>query len=544
MVEPAIPENSSFEDAAVRCVRLLQDANAPPTVLLNSPENSTLASGLTMMINTARYIENTVRASTNLGNLTLMICAKVDRGDGAAGPANADMPEDSVVLHWGQNEAKRGIVRQMLPPPPQTVQHQHQHRPMPVRQARQPNFDLRSDDSENPDEEQDDKVDDTGVDGPHVMPNGNLGEEISIHPAVAAKCLSLLLDGMGYSSHRTLWEEQNYSKLCRGLLSDPVRQVFNAEKQKRYGGAKRAARMKYDDLPPPHLRGKEVMLPIVRLAKNESDQNYEVMESKKVRLRIAKPLKNRKEVSFGLLCVMLQYSGQNGVCASVLKRYADEGLSSLGCLRKKQASSSSAADCGGPTHCTSLDSVRESCRFFYHDSGVSACVGAGTVDPLCVYLRGECVPPGSYVVRFKTVEVIPRLQHILHEIGKTPVMWKRTDIERIILLGHRGDDIGTAILADGCVMPPITSGPDGRQPRAITMDVSHAVIVCDVQLHGEASSYPYPYSQWYNVASLKRFKFLHFKDNAPPGTLNHHTLENALSLLWHGDRVRRQGPGR
>lgn len=532
MVEPAVPENSpAYEDAAVRCVRLLQDGSAPPNAFLTSPENSTLASGLTMMVNTARYIENTVRASTSLGNLTLMICAKVDRGDTGAGPASADMPEDSVVLHWGQSEAKRGMNRQVLAPSP--------GRPPNVRQTRNNNFELRSDESQDADEEGDDKVDEGAVESPPVMPNGSLADELSIHPAVAAKCLSLLLDGMGYSSHRSPWEEQNYSKLCRGLLSDPVRQVFNAEKQKRYSGAKRAARMKYDDLPPAHLRGKDVILPIVRLAKNESDQNYEVLESKRVRLRIAKPLKNRKEVSFGLLCVMLQYSGASGVCGTVLKRYAIEGLSSLGCVRKKQASSSATRDCGGPVECLSLQSVRESCRFFFQDSGGSSFVGTGSVDPLCVYLKGEGVPPCSYVVRFKTVEVVPRLQHILAECSKMPVVWKRSNIERVTLLGHRGDEIGTAILADEENIAPIASGPDGRQPRAITMDVAHAVIVCDVHLHGDGGC-SYPYSQWYNVASLKRFKFLHFRDNAPPGTLNEHSLENALALLWHGDRIRRR----
>eukprot|EP00177_Eucheuma_denticulatum_P006499 GFKZ01011832.1.p1 GENE.GFKZ01011832.1~~GFKZ01011832.1.p1 ORF type:complete len:406 (-),score=58.31 GFKZ01011832.1:455-1600(-) len=375
---------------------------------------------------------------------------------------------------------------------------------------------------------------------PHPVP---LGEELSVHPDIAAKCLSLLLDGMGHSSHRTSWEDQSYTKLCRGLLSDPVRQVFNAEKQKRYGTTKRGSRMKYDDLPPTNLRGKDVTLPIVRLAKKGPNQHYEVIETKRVRLRISKPLKNRKEVSFALLCVLLQATGPGGVCEAVLRRYASEGLSTLGCLRKKESSAAASADCGGPNACTAHENVKAMVRFFHTEGNQAIYVGAGSVDPLCVYLRGEVVPMNSYVVRFKSVENEARLQHVLGECGKMPVLWRRSDIERVVLLGHHGEEIGTAILVDDEVVSPLQAAVERRPVRtAVAMDVTSAVVICDLQLVTGMDRCPYPFAQWYAVSSLKRFKFLHFTSKTPPGELSQATLAGTIAMLWHKDRVRRMGP--
>lgn len=527
MVEPNFPDN--YDDAAVRCVRLLQEGHVAPGALFTSSENAALASGLTMMITTARYIENTVRASGNLGNVSLMICAKIDRPDMSG--TGLEPVEDSVVLHWGQ----KGNVRNMQGPILAGNE-----RMAAVRQSRQSNFDLRSDDSDNAMDETEAR----GATASVPMPphNVNLGEELTVHPAIAAKCLSLLLDGMGHSSHRTSWEEQSYAKLCRGLLSDPVRQVFNAEKQKRFGNEKRGARMKYDDLPPFHLRGKDVTLPIVRLAKKGINQNYEVIETKRVRLRISKPLKNRKEVSFALLCVLLQSTGPQSVCDTVLKQYASEGLTSIGCLRKKESSAAATADCGGPTACSAHDNVKPIVRFFCMDTGPATYVGVGAVDPLCVYLRGEVVPPNSYVVRFKSVESVPRLHGILTECHKMPVLWRRSDIERVMLLGHHGEEIGSAILVDDEVVSPLQAAAERRPPRTIAMDVTNAIVICDLQLHGGVDRCPYPYTQWYNVSSLKRFKFLHFTNRQPPSILNPSSLSNAMALLWHKDRVRKVGP--
>ena len=183
----------------------------------------------------------------------------------------------------------------------------------------------------------------------------------------------------------------------------------------------------------------------------------------KVSLNIRKPDRNKKSQNFAILCILSQHIGGNGACASVLRQYAEEGLSSKGYCRRMKFSAGPNSNCGGFEDCKYLS--RKLCTFFDEKRKK---VGMGTVDPLERELNGRKLREGELVVRFGFVDKEKSKNESIsgRQISQSPVIpadllgmihndrraiWKRSLMSRITLRADYGAKVATPILFEDAI---------------------------------------------------------------------------------------------
>lgn len=405
---------------------------------------------------------------------------------------------------------------------------------------------------------------------------------------IAARCISLIRDGVGVTTHLWPAPEYSFNELSSREVMTCVSRLMETETEKQSVERSRRATFPRDpDLPTEKLTpskedyryrklipsflqcGAFVELPIIRLSRKGRKNGYRVSDRKKVRLIIKKPSRNGKETNFALLCVLMAVNGERSTVYDMLYKMSDVGLSAKGCFildrftGKKDyegrncgkydmsskhnvpsLSNRTRTRCGGPVSC--VVEPYETTKFLVRGTEGCEWVGVGAVMPHVGWLRGAVILEKSYVVRFSRVfQGSTETRFPVKSWMSGLVVWNREDIERVDLIAESGV-VGTAILSDASVVhsKDTSYGLKNGRPGSMFSEeqkahLREAVVVCDIQLSEsvQANGVKYPYAEWYQGNVLEAFGKQHFSSEFVPRKLTGDTLSNITELLWSSSKI-------
>lgn len=552
--------NPCYPPQAVQCVRLLQKTDESSANLFTDSTNSTVAASLTMLIQTASYIEDIVHCSPHLEDVQLVVIARrkqLSVRDADGGPSQVVL-WNSAMNARSANEGRPSVA---------TSNH--------VQQApldEQTSFDAyRPATLETPDGE-----------GPSLSLSGDVpraprvGRCYTVPIDVAMTCMSLLLQGSGFATHRTHVETMAFAKLSSRLMAEPIRRVF----KERFGsaaisettqseepvnhaqvpttGSTTPRRNSYRELlPEPFRESVRVILPILDV---RSPNKVIKMFERDLVLNVGKPDRMRKDHSYSMLCLMLAHAPKDGACARVLKKYAQEGLGAAGCRRRTEFSTATISQCGGPTRCRVR--LRPLCRLKITVGEHVEYVGAGRINVLQRDIGGEPIAENSILVHFASTDeaaidrACEKAQAIGLDLSTTldtlraiepggAIEWPLSGVSRVTLLNDLSKVVGTAILVDDRVMSELKEETPRKRTRGeevesstvenLENEVGNYVIVCDVRLGDNETNQgcAYRYRDCYAMRQFKILKWVHFDEGEPPRTLRNAQKLLVRSLLWH-----------
>ncbi len=169
--------------------------------------------------------------------------------------------------------------------------------------------------------------------------------------SIVAKCLSLLLDASGITSHPGSRLDRTLTNVPAPVLLIAIRNTMNAYRDEHKVTAKG---IKCSSLLPKELRDQRVKFPLLQLRAGE--KGYRTLkDDHTVRLVIRKPDRNKKDLHFALFCVLSQVD-LGGFCETELEKMAKNGFESDGC------SFQPGNNCGGPEFCTEQEK-EPACKF-------------------------------------------------------------------------------------------------------------------------------------------------------------------------------------
>ena len=586
-------EQTSFLTPAVKCVESLQTNASARSQLFEDPRNVALASAISMIAYTAQFVEHAVQTNNNLHDIGIFVVCRALKHKGPESTKNptfilwnslselrqtgrsSSEPRSSHLD--GQNQNLRFMdlrAPPQIPPPrlsdptqnsqlsqiptenelrrPQTGQTlPGQSRITPV--SRQ--SDLEKLEPGNPQAAQ-----------PQPGQQQTSPEEssYSVPIPVAAKCLELLLDGSGFSTHRHIFQNRSYTELGTKPLVDALKEVFKAEREERNSrrnpsipSTKTASKedMIYSDLLPDNFRsaieGETIIVSVPEVFLEETGK-VTVPNYMKVSMNIRKPDRNKKDQNFAVLCTLLDHTGPEGICGKTLREYARKGFTIEGCKRRKRYSISTKSTCSG-SHLSCRDN-RALCSFFISDD--TDAVGKGTVDPYATDINGEKITDENILVRFAKVKEISKItfptglteeeKGLRHRswVDGVSAIWAKSHIQRIKLLGEYGKPIGTAIFVQRILANDAHESIVRRfrkvSGRKSTLDASNAIVVCDVVLTEPFDKQPvlYPFMEWYNLSCFNNLQEVHFGTKKAPKTLTKAVVSAARALLWSKNHFR------
>lgn len=174
--------------------------------------------------------------------------------------------------------------------------------------------------------------------------------------------------------------------------------------------------------------------------------------------------------------------------------------------------------------------------------GRSEVVSHGHVIGQVTHLKGGIIPFTHLLVSFKeSVNVslqncAPQKISTLAHKDKTPLVWYKTGVSRISLVGPFYDSLGSTILVDDqpSSEPLKQSVPSmKRSSENKQLYIDRADVICDIKLHGSCnlSSIPYACQHWYSIPALRHLKSPHFKTRSVPRTLKG-LSEVAVEAFW------------
>lgn len=344
-----------------------------------------------------------------------------------------------------------------------------------------------------------------------------------------------------------------------------------------YGGtAAGKQQLLYTSLIPDELREKTVSVPLARFRRSCYQQkqvlkvsNFEVYANADAFMNIRKPDRNSKIQNFSILCINLQIFGKEGIAGKALLNFARKGLLYAESCRlwkqhtkaarvrgdyvlagelvgmgtssiRRETQRTYVSACGGPLHCEWK--ARSTCSFISRANGETEVLGEGTVHPRITYLMGGRVPPDCFVVRFAQMAPNVGTAHsdALKNCDSQVVLWKRDCVKRVCVKGPYSASIGTAVLVSKKPWERDQLAQSRGRKRKRTgaaaessTQISRAVVLCDIRLNGAGVEVmPYPYAEWYDLASVKPLIPLHFANKIVPSSLKDTTREEVTEILW------------
>ncbi len=165
------------------------------------------------------------------------------------------------------------------------------------------------------------------------------------------KCLSLLVDAAGITSHPSSCPHNTLAHVSAPILRDAVRSMMHYYKAEN----KLSKDVKYSSLLPIELRDLQVRYKPLLLTKNS--EGFVAFNSEEMQvLTVKKPDRNKKELHFAMFSCLLQVDPE-GICGKTLSSLARKGPGKEGCSRKP------GIPCGGPANCRENPADRV-CDFF------------------------------------------------------------------------------------------------------------------------------------------------------------------------------------
>lgn len=177
-----------------------------------------------------------------------------------------------------------------------------------------------------------------------------------------------------------------------------------------------------------------------------------------------------------------------------------------------------------------LQRARISCTFQMEIGKVTKTVGCGRVISQISYLRGGRIPSIHVLVSFTEFievehsECFPAQVTTLNQRSSTPILWDKSGVSRVSLIGPLGDCVGSAILVDE--HPNHDSIKSGIAAKKLLssegqLDIDCAAVICGININEANATFSIPYlcQQWYSAEGLEHLRSLHFKTKIVPETL-------------------------
>ncbi len=181
---------------------------------------------------------------------------------------------------------------------------------------------------------------------------GKPGRIVQIEDNASAKCLSLLLDASGITSHPSCYLYRSLRHVLAPILRTTLREMMKQFKTEVGESAKDA---KYSSLLQKKVRDRPASFSALTLIRTDSG-GYVSGPQVTTTLTVKKPDRNKKEVHFAMFAVLLQVDPY-GICSQQLHLLAERRLRLSGCSLKPGSS------CGGPFKCHEMR-ARPKSNFF------------------------------------------------------------------------------------------------------------------------------------------------------------------------------------
>ena len=569
-----------YAEAAMECVKWISGKEMEEDAEL-SKHGATIAAALTSIIHSANFIEQVAKDSDTFGKVSVLVCVRGWRPH----CLGLGVSVRNFTL-WGPPS----IDTQEIPRSTRLLRNETQVQSNGMNDCRESSAEM-----------QDRRLTSvlnaipscpaqTSIHGPS---NIHLDQTYSVPIQVSRQCLSLLLDGSGITAHSMATRDSGYVDVSSRELELLVHELHKKETERLRRAhtlrdpqavamdldadgtnedsneevIKDGKGLKYSSLVPDHLQDKTVALPILQV--NRVRPTTADYVTKQVTMSLRKPDRNTKDRNFALLTIHLHHFRYNGSAGRILSKFSSAGLmhdtackvwgrfskSKDGKTRTHQESAvatTSGTFCGGPESCAlSPSSV---CTFYYHREGVKVEAGKGMVYPRCALYKGGLIAPHCVLARFAEVNPLALREpssseassmSSIEDMMNSTVLWKIKDVSRVSLIGKYRDSIGTAVLVNKNPLKEIEIPGNGRRRSKSarssrpSMDLSRAVVVCDIQLHTALyiSSSPYPYSEWYSISTLKSLVRLHFSNRNVPSTLKDLVCKEVREVLWDSAKI-------
>lgn len=290
----------------------------------------------------------------------------------------------------------------------------------------------------------------------------------------------------------------------------------NLKEKKVYG-------VRYTSLIPSLLRRKYITYPKISLLRGIDRKSWVISGIEKIKLELLKSDRNNKEVTFGVIALLLHCDVI--MTSSVLRGVAQAGLETSGCALWRH--------CDGEKHCT--DKLQASVSIYHVTSSQPVKIGSGMVDPFTTFLMGQELDKTSIVLQFARLDSPETSFNGLErqELLSRPVIWERSSIGRITILGPLDEHWGDAILVskDANVMKHFIH-QDGNGH----LHYKHALLLCDLQVSDLYSNQIYPYSIWYGNNFAKKIRRINFCDDTVPITLGDIPGKTS-AFFWHSEQI-------
>ena len=134
--------------------------------------------------------------------------------------------------------------------------------------------------------------------------------EISLPGTLVARCLSFFLDGVGRMRHPSHLRPRGMEATNGRMLNLALRRIFSLKMAKAKEERRRISGVRYMSLIPSGLHSRNITYPRIYLQRSSGSRSWYSSGIERIKLEISKFDRNRKEVTFGVICILLNYDPQ------------------------------------------------------------------------------------------------------------------------------------------------------------------------------------------------------------------------------------------
>ncbi len=234
---------------------------------------------LTLIVQTASYVERIVRGDGQVGSLKLALYARVNSSK------TSGQNESEIQALWGPV---------LKPAAPENDKTTTVHKPLETNRCNVQNAEIDIARAEVVPQKSKDAATNSKI---YTIPS-----------EAAARCLSFFVTSSGYTLHPSSIKDKSLETVKARSLTAAVKAIYNAHMAIIRRKTKTVSGVRYQSLVARFLRvqGAEVILPKIVLKRGKSGTACHVTGSQKVLLKIEKSDRNSKEVSFALLATLIQ----------------------------------------------------------------------------------------------------------------------------------------------------------------------------------------------------------------------------------------------
>ena len=153
--------------------------------------------------------------------------------------------------------------------------------------------------------------------------------EILLPGTLKARCLSFFLDGVGRMRHPSHLRPRGMEAINGSMLNLALRRIFNLKMAKAKEERRRISGVRYMSLIPSGLYSRNITYPRIYLQRSSGSRSWYSSGIERIKLEISKSDRNRKEVTFGVICILLNYDPQ--LVERILEEISRVGNKSEGC---------------------------------------------------------------------------------------------------------------------------------------------------------------------------------------------------------------------